>query len=81
MAQNLVGNTQNITDPKRANGASAAIELGSVTTPATYDSQKSLDDALKVANAAYFTQKVLDNMNFNDKVYAARVYNDANTIK
>ena len=77
MAQHQPGNAQGFTDPNRATAGSEAVSDGSVTTPADYDSNDSLDANLLLAG---YTQATLDSMTHNDKVYAVRLADDSTTI-
>ena len=75
MATHQLGNAQGFTDKSRA--VAGPDSTGSVATPANYDSQASLDTRLL---ALGYTQKKLDGMTHNDKVYAVRLNDDAATI-
>ena len=77
MAQHQAGNSQGITDKNRAVAASAAKSNGSVTTPANYDSNTTMDTRLV---AIGYTQAKCDAMTNNDKVYALRLSDDATTF-
>lgn len=77
MAQHQPGNAQGIVDKERAVAGSAPVSSGSLGTPANYDSNASLDTALL---ADGYTQATLDSMTQNDKIYALRLADDADSF-
>lgn len=77
MAQHQLHNKQGFVDKERAVADSAAVPGGSVTTPANYDSNTALDTRLL---ALGYTQAQLDGMTQNDKVYAVRLSDDADSL-
>lgn len=77
MAQHQVGPMEGVVDKQKATPGSAATTGNSMTTPQNYNSNAALDLALNTANATYYTQTRLDQMNQNDKMYALRLLQDA----
>jgi hypothetical protein len=82
MAQHQIGglDVTSVVAKNRAVAASAAVTSSVYATPANYASLATLDARLTAISAAIFTQKVLDSMSVNDKVYAVRMNDDLNTI-
>lgn len=82
MAQNMVSGfvDPGFVNKQRVKADSNIGDETDLTTPANYASIDALDARLKVINAAYYTNARLDKMTLNDKVYAVRVADDADTI-
>lgn len=80
MAQHQIGNAQGIVDKKRSTAKSVHKSDGSIATPANYDNMAALDARLTAISATTYTQARLDTMTMNDKIYAVRMNDDANSI-
>lgn len=82
MARHMPGdNNLGFTDRQRA-GASGSVadDASAVGTPANYASEAALDARLTAISATTYTAARLASMTTNDKVYAVRLNDDANTI-
>lgn len=55
-------------------------DAGTIATPANYASNASLDARLLAIGGVY-TQKYIDSMTQNDKIYAVRVNDDTLSVK
>lgn len=73
-------NALGFVDRTRSTAGSAADQTSAVGTPANYASESALDARLTAISATTYTAERLRNMTMNDKVYAVRVNDDANTI-
>ena len=81
MAQHTQVNAIGVVDKGRAVAKSAAVPGGgNITAPATYASHTDLDTRLTAISATTYTQAVLDKMTLNDKIYAVRLADDADSI-
>lgn len=79
MATAQLGNLSGFVD-KRESVASALNNAAQVSNEQNYGDIASLDARLTALNGAYYTQARLDQMTFNDKVYALRTLDDAASI-
>jgi hypothetical protein len=79
MATNMLSQPETDWADARRTGATAT-DASSQTTPGSYVSNASLDARLLAIGGVY-TQKYIDSMTQNDKVYAVRVNDDPLSIK
>jgi hypothetical protein len=79
MATNMIVQPDTDWADARRTGATQT-DAASLTTPANYVSNASLDARLLAIGGVY-TQKYIDSMTQNDKVYAVRVNDDSLSIK
>ncbi|HEY9658390.1 MAG TPA: hypothetical protein V6C65_08055 [Allocoleopsis sp.] len=80
MAQHEWFSPQGFVDKTKSTAGSVADSNGSVSTPANYDNNSALDARLTAISATTYSQKNLDSMTRNDKIYALRLNDDASTL-
>lgn len=74
MARVTLGDRQGVTDRRMVQGNVGAQPLA---TPANYETVAAMRTALTAFQAGTYTAAYLDNMTYNDMVYALRLANDA----
>lgn len=79
MATNQIVEPHSAWADARRTGATQT-DATSVGTPANYVSNASLDNRLLTIGGVY-TQKYIDTMTQNDKIYAVRLFDDPLSIK
>lgn len=80
MASHMIADQLEFIDKNRATAGSVARSTKSVGSPANYADFASMDARLNAISATTYTQKVLDSMNRNDKIYALRMLDDPTTV-
>lgn len=81
MGQHTQHNLIGVVDKGRAVSGSAAVAgSGNITTTANYADHAALDARLTAISATTYTQAQLDKMTLNDKRYAVRLADDADSI-
>lgn len=82
MARHMPGdNNLGFTDRQRAGAVgSVADDASAVGTPANYASEAALDARLTAISATSYSAARLREMTLNDKIYAVRLNDDANTV-
>jgi hypothetical protein len=82
MAQHMVGDLEGngIVSKAKATAGSVGVSGSIYATPANYVSNTALDARLAAISGTIYSQRVLDAMTSNDKVYAVRMNDDLTTV-
>lgn len=80
MSNAQIGNQVGFTDARESPASDANDKSAQVSNEVNYSDIASLDARLTAIDAAYYTAGRLQQMTFNDKVYAVRSNDDSASI-